>query len=61
MTRFPNHRPARLAGVDECLARAHRRAGVNPSWALFGKTLAMGAVAFLAGAVCTIVVWRLCS
>ena len=50
MKRFPNPQPARLAGVDECLARAQARARGPAGVTLPRSTLGLAlAVAFTGG------------
>jgi hypothetical protein len=51
---FPNHRPARFAGMD-CLEVLHRDSA--PTWRLFWRVLAMGLIAFAAGAALCVAAW----
>ncbi len=55
MKHFPNTRPGRLAGLEDCLEHMHRR---PPTWRLFGRILAMLLVSFVVGLLLAFVLYH---
>ena len=55
MKYFPAQRPARLAGLQDCLEISHRNNG--PTWPMFWRTLAMGLIAMAAGVLISVAAW----
>jgi len=57
MKHYPNQRPTRLIGLEHSIEIS--RGDRGPSWRLFWRTLAMGAIAASLGFLAAYVAWSL--